>query len=442
MTPSIVLPQIIVEAALTAGEPVSGAGTMTLDSASFGLLDTDFLAGADAWTDISSFVLNFQIDRTSTRQAGPLLQWQASTASITIDNSDGRFDPDNLSGPYVSGGVSQIHAMVPIRVRCVWDGSDYYLFRGFANSWTESTTDYNAGYSEWAIAATDGFYILAGIALPALVSAVGAGEDTGARINRILNSAGWYTGQGAGSRVVGTGDSTLQSTTYGDYALNLLQLAADSEIGQIYIDGQGAFVFRNRRALLNDARSNTSQATFGDSPSGTSELAVATISRMDDDTTIANDVQATRVGGVLQEVQNAASVARYLFPRTYQRSDLILQDDTTTLEWANWVCYIGATGEDRFDTVAVDPAADTGNLWPQVLGREIGDRVTIRKRPPPSLSAAVTKDCFIAGISHTFDNSTGAWLTTWTMQDASKYGSFLTLDNTPLGELDANALTF
>jgi hypothetical protein len=159
-------------------------------------------------------------------------------------------------------------------------------------------------------------------------------------------------------------------------------------------------------------------------------------------TTIANDVQATIAGGSnLQEVQDTASITKYLFPRSYARTDLILQNDSDALNWAQWVLYISKGGEDRFDTLAVDPAADPANLWPQVLGREIGDRIRVINRPA-GVASAVVKDCFIAGITHTWDSPSSAWLTTFSLQDASKYGSFLTLDNPTLGRLDRNALTF
>lgn len=444
-TPTVVLPGITVEAALTTTQPVSGAGTMTLNDLSFGILDTDFLAGADTWTDISAYVINFSISRPSSRVVGPLFQFQAGTASVTLDNSDGRFDPDNLSGPYVVSGVSQVHAMVPVRISAVWGPTRYYLFKGFADSWTESQVGYSAGYSEWVLAATDAMKILAGINLAALGSPVGASELSGARINRILNSASWYTGQGGGARFVDTGDSVLQGTSYGDTALNLMQLTADSELGQLYIDGSGAVVFRHRKALLNDTRSVVSQATFGDQPTGSTELACAVVSRADDDTTIANDIQATRVGGTLQELSDAASIATYVFPRMYTRSDLIVVGDADALQWAGWVLYIAKTGEDRFDSVTVDPAADPVNLWPQVLGLDIGTRITVVRRPPQGSSPvgpAITRDCFIAGVSHAFDVPTAAWSTVWTLQDASKYSSFFTLDNAVTGKLDHNALTF
>lgn len=435
-----VLPKIVVEAALTAGVPVSGAGTMTLNSGTVGLLDTDFLAGADSWTDITAWLMGFTITRPSSRVQGPLLAYQAGTAVITIDNSDGRFDPDNLSGPYVSGGVSQIHAMVPVRITATFGGISYPLYRGFADSWQESPVTFVGQQSIWTLSASDGFKILAGITLPTLGSPVGASELTGARINRILDAASWYTGQGGGSRLTAAGDSALQATSFGDTALNLLQLASDSEIGQLYINGSGAVVFRNRRALLTDTRSAMSQATFGDNPVPGVELPCATIGRADDDTTIGNDIQATRIGGTLQEATDAPSIAKYLFPRSYARSDLILIGDADALNWANWVLYIAKQGEDRFDTIAVDPQFQPVDLWPQVLGREMGDRITGVRRPPGV--AAVSRDVFVSGITHSFDVASSAWLTQWNCQDASKYGSFLTLDNPTLGQLNNNALTF
>jgi hypothetical protein len=237
----------------------------------------------------------------------------------------------------------------------------------------------------------------------------------------------------------------LQGTTLGDTALNLMQVAVDSEIGQLYVSGTGAVTFRARHDLLTTVRSGTVQAVFGDlpdtaHPAGT-ELACAVITRADDDTTIANDIQATRVSGTLQEAKDATSIAKYLFPRTYSRTDLILEADADAAGWAQWVLYVSRGAEDRFASVAVDPQADPVNLWPQVLGREIGDRIQVWQRPAGA-SGPVTRDCFIAGIAHTWDSAASAWLTTWSLQDATKYGSFLTLDSPLLGQLDGNALAY
>src|SRR5260370_970728 len=50
-------------------------------------------------TDISAYVLHLDVNRPSTRLQGPLWQYQAGTCQVVLDNSDGRFDPDNLAGP-------------------------------------------------------------------------------------------------------------------------------------------------------------------------------------------------------------------------------------------------------------------------------------------------------------------------------------------------------
>src|SRR5262249_55467304 len=103
--------------------------------------------------------------------------------------------------------------------------------------------------------------------------------------------------------------------------------------------------------------------------------------------------------------------------------------------------YVSKNSEDRFDTVTVDPLADTNGLYPQVLGREIGDRIQVW-RTPASVASRVTKDVFIRGITHSFDVPTQAWQTVWTLQSAAKYGGFMTLDSAIDGLLDVDALAF
>jgi hypothetical protein len=334
--------------------------------------------------------------------------------------------------------------MVPVRVRAIWNGTAYPLFSGFADSWTpEDGRNYAGRYAEATVAASDGQKVLNGITLPA-AGAAGAGETTGARITRILNAAMWYTG--SGQRDTDAGNSTVQAYAGGDTAWNLMQAAADAEIGELYLNGSGQLVFRARHAILTDTRSTVPQAVFGDSP-GTAETAGTeqpywSVTRARDDTTLANDIQATIAGGSsVQEVQNAASIAKYLFPRTYARADLILQTDGDASNWAQWVLYVADADEDRFDQLVIYPLRDPGNLWPQALGREIGDRIQIWRRPP-GVASPVVKDCFIRGISHAFSVSPAAWSTTWTLQDASRYGSFMVLDDPVLGRLDMDALAY
>jgi hypothetical protein len=587
-------PDLRTQLGLVLTVPVQPAGTFLLDDTFFGLLDTNVLGSSEQWTDVSNFTRSGTVTRPSSRLQGPLFNYQTGTMSVNVKNDTGNFDPDNAGGPW----YGQLNSMIPVRQFAVWRNVTYPLFYGFADGFTDDGTNYANRYCEVVIPATDGLKILQGITLATLGAAAGGGETTGARITRILNAAGWYTG--GGYRTISTGDSTVQGTTFGDTALNLMQVTADSEIGELYIDGDGKIVFRHRQGIITDTRSTTVQAIFGDAPyqpialvtpnsdfepggaftwtaagnssiartasafhngaqslavtslasgamqaascaaasvttvglpvrpntavtvgawfltaasarsvnagldfydgSGTfistlrganvtdstsawtqataavtapagamfcrvnlqilaaggvgevhyaddvtitslPELPCTTFPRARDDTTLANDIQATSQGGTLQEAKDAGSIQQYRFPRTYARSDLILQDDLVTLNWAQYVLSSSKTDEDRFDQITINPLRDPENLWPQVLGRRIGDRIQIWRRPP-GVAAPVVKDVFIRGISHTWGVSPLAWTTTWQLQNAARAAAFFVLDDPILGRLDYNSLTF
>lgn len=366
--------------------------------------------------------------RGSSRVESPIIRYEAGTASAALNNTDRRFDPTNLAGPYVSGGRSQVTPMRPIRIRATWDSITYDVFRGFVDLWD---VDWVADlYSEVTVRATDGFKVLRNRKRPA-VTPVGAGENTGARITRILDSAGWS----ATDRVIATGNSTLQATDLEGDALSELQAAAESEIGELYIDAAGRVVFRNRHALLLDTRSNTVQATFGDPPT----VAAPCEARINtDDATLYNEIRVQRTGGVEQLVGDAASQAEFL-TRTYQASDLLLEDDSIVANYAGWILYVSKDPEVRFDTLVIHAHAAPATMFPLVLGREIGDRIKIVRRPPGG-GAPIIREVFIRGISHEVTPAT--WITAWTLQSATKYGSFLVLDHPVLGMLDQNALAY
>ena len=245
MTDTLVLPQILVEAGLVTASPVQPAGVLVLNDPVRGLLGTGTLGTGATWSAIApQVVLGFTVRRPSTRLQGPLWNYQAGTASILLDNSDGRFDPDNLAGPYVVSGATQLLPMVPVRIRAVFAGTAYALYSGYADGWMPAQVTYAGGYAELALPATDAFKVLAGITLPALGSPVSAGVTTGARVKDVLVRAGWYAS--AEFSAVGPGNSTVQGTSLGDTALNLMQAATDSEIGQLYVNGAGAVTFRGR----------------------------------------------------------------------------------------------------------------------------------------------------------------------------------------------------
>jgi hypothetical protein len=417
-------PTVTVEAGFTA----AASGTVwILGDAVRGKLDTATLAG-EIWTDISTYVRSLDIRRGVSRAEGPILRYEAGTCSIELDNSDRRFDPTNLSGPYVAAGVTQVTPMRAVRVSAMWAGQNYALFRGFADSWSVSWS--GPAFSLCDLQATDATKVLSNFDRVALGSPVGAGEDSGARVHRVLDSASWPTYD----RVVSTGDSTLQGTTMDRSAWEELLAVQDSEIGEMYVDGAGRVVFRNRQASMEDPRSALPQAAFGD---GAGELPFLDTGISYDDTTIANLVRVARTGGTQQTATDLTSVQTYL-THTHDRTDLQLETDATVADYAAFVLYQSKDPELRFTSLAVNPHDDEPALFPQVLGRAFGDRISITRRPPGG--GTVTRSVFIRGVQHTIE-ATGEWTTTWALQSATRW-NFLTLDSLTTGALDANALAY
>ncbi len=251
------LPEVIVEVGLTG--PEISTDIFVLDDPVRGLLDTGLLAGPgdEVWTDISPWVREWSVTRGSKRGDDPTLRYDTGTLTVVLNDGDRRFDPDNLDGPYVLGGETLLTPMRRIRIRAVWDGVTYPIIAAFTDDWV---ADYQG--NDWTyttVTASDALAYFAGIDRMA-ISPVGAGEDAGARVSRILDSIAWP----AADRSIATGDTTLQATTLADNALTELLLVQDTELGEFYVDATGKAVFRNRRAMILESRSAAVQAVFGD----------------------------------------------------------------------------------------------------------------------------------------------------------------------------------
>lgn len=422
------MPTVLVDVGFTA---TSTGDYWHIGDEARGRIGTAAVGPAELWTDVTDDVLEVTTRRGSTRVEGPVVRYEAGKLGVRLNNVSRAYDPTNLSGPHVAGGVTQVTPMRPARVRAVHLGIAYDLIRAYADAWQVS---YKSGlYSETELRATDGTKVLAAVDRSASTP-VGGGEDTGARISRILDSADWPTED----RVIDVGNSTLQETALAGSALTEAQTAAEAEAGEFYFDPAGRAYFRARLGVLEDGRSNTSQAVFG---TGAGELPYQDVTIEYDDAQLANVVRITRDGGSEQTATDATSVATYL-THTYARSGLPLEADADALAYARWIVSQSKDPELRVSQMTITPRNTDSDLedllFAQVLARRIGDRITVRIRPPGG--GTIERDVFIRGIAHRIVPGLD-WKTTWVLQSATKY-AFWRIGDPILGRIGYNAIAY
>lgn len=425
------LPQVVVDVGFAS--PTVG-NVFTIADPVRGKIGSVPIGSDGVWTDISRWVRSWSMRRGATRADTPLVRYDAGTATIVLHDPDRRFDPENLAGPYVVDGWSQVEPMRRVRIRAVWDGETYPIFDGFADDWQP---DYQGNtWTYVTLTATDAIKVFVANDRVPVDPPVGAGEDAGARMTRILDAAGWPTAD----RSISVGNSTLQATDLDGNQLAEMQLVQDSEMGHLFVDAAGRVVFRNRHAMFTSPRSAASQATFGDGGYGvTGELPYADVIPSSSDEGMANTITVTREGGIEQTVVDAAARARYL-TKTFTKSGLLLETDDEALEYAQAVRFQFANPGRRFSRIAFrnpSPQAEAA-VWPAVLDREFGDRLTVIRRPPGG-GAPINRDVFVRGVEHTSDGN--VWTSAFVLQPASRY-AFFTIADPILGVIGSNAIAY
>lgn len=233
------------------------------------------------------------------------------------------------------------------------------------------------------------------------------GDTPGARLDRLLDYAGWSTGL----RTLDAGTSVLQSAELdGALVLDQAQLAAGSDFGALFIAVDGKVRFIGRQALFQ----KTSQATFGDDPGTPAELGYRSMEPDYTDALIRNDVTVSRVEGVAQRVQDASSITDYL-RHTFTLDGLAYNSDTLSRSAAEFLVAEYKDPRRRISSLEILPRGDPTDLFPQVLGRELTDVVTVVDRPAGG-GAANTQVSTIEGITHRIGPL--AWETEWRLTPA------------------------
>lgn len=402
---------ITVEVALTTA--VGSAGVW--DAAAW---DTGVWGPDVSWTDVSEWCRGFETNRGFSRD---LRSWQAGTATITLDNRDGRFSPDNLSGPYVAAGVTGIRPGRPARIRIGYAGTTWDVWTGYVTSWEErwNPAGPGAGDATMVLRCSDEWWRLSAVKGSATVAA-GAGETCGPRWTRILNAAGFV-----GSTDLDVGTVTLQATDLSTDPVQELVLTADSEGGWIYVEADGTIVGRDQYAIIEDTRCTVVQAEFGDGVGQIPWVAVD-VAPVDLDGTI-NIAAYLRVGGTEQRYTDATSRALYgdRYDRGGNAGRLVCETDAQALSLATRTVAASRSPESRVQSVTVAPRGDPTSRVAAMLDLKVRDLVEVSRQPPSAWAHTMTRSCFVAGIRHRLDSS-GRWMVTFDLSSATAWRAFST----------------
>lgn len=252
-------------------------------------------------------------------------------------------------------------------------------------------------------------------------------ELTSARITRILDAAGWP----AGRRSLDTGISSIQgATTYEGFALELINTVALTEGGLFFCDGSGNAVFHNRHRRFKSPYT-TAVATFGDG--GGTEIPYVGIGGDYSVNDIYNDAVVTREGSNASTYTDATSVSRY-FKRTVEQSGLLCVDTNEAQSRAEYLVNRYKDPQLRFGRVEVAPGySGSTSSFPNLLSREIADRVTVKRRPQ-AVGSAISTDQYVEAISHAW--TARDWVTTFDVSPADN-SAYWVLSDSVMSVLDS-----
>ena len=340
--------QVLIDLGSGTTFPVSGT-VFTLDSATYGKLNTGFLAsGTSNIVDVSSQVIKIDISGGYNLLQD---QFQTNSGTIRIYDPNGWWNPQNTASPYY--GFLQVNKKV--RFNAIYGGVTYPQFSGYIFAYNYSfPTNMNFGYVDLSVG--DVFRLFNLVNIDTITGGVD-GQTTGQRINTILDNLSFPTAL----RQIDTGDYLCQAdpgTTRN--ALSALKNVEAVEQGAFFADATGNVVFKSRTNVI---KTNGADPITYFSNVGTG-ITYSGIKFAHDDKLIVNDATMTRVGGTAQSYTDTVSVTQY-FPHSVNLTSLVAQTDAQCLDIARIYVQTRKDTTIRIDSISQDlttPNYDAGIL--------------------------------------------------------------------------------
>ena len=367
--------------------------------------DSNPLDSSQSWTDVSDYLRSFE---TSRGRISQLAEFQTGTATVTLDNRDNRFSPNQTTYYYdATNGRTKIQPLKRLRIRAEYDSTTYDIFHGFVESFPiqYAGQGYDASTKLRVVDAFKLFFnaTLNGIGWQLGISKLGsttrltlsqAQELSSVRVKNILDSFGYS------NQAISTGQLQVQTQSETDDLLTALRKVETAENGTFFIAANGDATFRDRNYRL--VNTTTPDATFGQ---GGGDLPYVDIVSSYDDNKIINTVQRTRTGGSTQIAIDSDSVERF-GANVLTESGTLNVSDVDALSIASQKVVANSIPQTTIEALSFAPQQNI-NLWEKALGLDIGSYVETNVTTPSS--TVETYDLFIERVKHKVDARNKTW---------------------------------
>ena len=362
---------------------------LLLDNNVYGLLDTNTLGDQPAdVVDVTS-----QVMRCSTRRGRNriLSNFEAGSATVTLNDPDSDFNPQNASGPYYG-------KLVPLRKIRIYAETEFNSNTVQVNIFAGYITSYDTGFYEGVqqtstvvLQCVDGFRLLNNVSTgTAAIPGAFAGQLSGARVETILDFAGFPDSM----RTTYTGNSSMQVDPGGARSvLAAVQTVEQSEFGAFFMQRSGQTLFLDRDAVAQ--RADVVPRTYTDL--GTA-FPYSNIDFAFDDQLILNDITVTRVGGSPQNAFDQTSIDTF-FNKAGSRSDILVQTDQESEDQALTLLAARKNADLRIDSITLNMNATVSELNTLInLSSDIYNLILVEKQM--SGGSSIIRELFIQGVQH------------------------------------------
>ena len=399
--------------------------------ASFGypfIIGTSTIGGADVFSDSpSSLVVDVSnlLDSVQTNRGRNVSseQFQTGTAAIRILDQNGDFNPQNPASPY----FNFLNPMRKMTITATYLGVTYPIFAGYITGFNTSTPKFDGDIVYTTVTAVDGFRLFQNAQFFGVVGAV-AGETTGTRINKILDTIGWPSAL----RDIDTGLTTVQADPATQRtALSALQTVATTEYGAIYMDHTGRVAFQDRELTVSSVAGTP--VVFNDDGSAIGYFDVKWVF---DDTQVYNLATVTRTGGAVQTASDAASITKF-FTHSYNQTGLLMETDAEALDYAKAFVASRKDTVIRVNELTLDLQQDNytaGTI--AALTIDFFTPVSVTTTQPNSTTLSKTEQVF--NVSHSI--TPNSWKVR--LGTAEPIIDGFILDSTLYGILDTSVLSY